>query len=227
MTGTDDHMSTTQEDWETAYQVDDLRALKLSQATEFFTHLGERDIRFLGVSGSVSYVPSDNDDVDIFIICEKNRLWKVLCRAFLLRRRLHLKDICLSLTIDEGYASEIFRRDAEYVVASDSVHVIPLYGSEYYRSLLAGSPFIRRYFPQVSESAVSAEVNVKEVFHPSNFVFFFILAPYLLIKSWRECRRLCHTDPDRRFDVRIGLNHFFLDTVKYNRLKEELSGGVK
>ena len=200
----------------------DLKALKLKQAQEFHSLLGDRGIRFIGVSGSVSYEPAADDDIDIFVICESGSLWKVLFRAFFLRRRYHFKDICLSLAMDENFASSIFCREAEYVVAEDSVHVVPLYGGDYYSRLLASSPFIRKYFPKLYGPADPQHIQNKPTTDFLNLFLFAFLGSYLYIKSWRECHYLRSTNPERAFDVKIGLGHFYFDTVKYRKLKIEL-----
>lgn len=202
------------------------KAEKLQIAEKFCRSVIAKDIVFLGVSGSVSYAPSEDDDIDIFIICREGKLWPVLFRAFLVRRKLGLKDICISLSMDEGYASDLFSRQAEYVVASDAIHVIPLYGSNYYHHLLSSSPFIARYFPEYNRP------ESQENFHPvrnfnsfGNFIFVF-LAPFLFLKSMIINHRIAKSDPSKSFSTKIGLHHYYYDSAKYKRLKQ-MNEGLK
>lgn len=206
-------------------EIKTLRSEKLYQAKQFLAHLGVKDMRFIGVAGSVSYEPQSLDDVDIFIITESGKLWKVLLKAFIARRLHGNDDICLSLTMDEVFAHALFRKDAEYVVASDAVHVVPLFGSEYYNSLLSISPFVERYFP--------GKVRLEEqAFEPSqpmaslilNSLIYMVLGPYLVINSMRNNRRFSRADKERGFKAKTGFHHFYLDSVKYNNLKKRKDG---
>ncbi|MCL4337492.1 MAG: hypothetical protein M1129_04205 [Candidatus Thermoplasmatota archaeon] len=204
-------------------EISALRSEKLQQAQLFFSRLGSRDLKFIGVAGSVSYGPSSaEDDVDIFIIAERGKLWKVLLKAFLARRLLGNKDICISLTMDEVYAEDLYRRDAEYVVASDAVHVIPLFGSEYYDMLLSISPFVERYFPARLRKGDSVpDSRPPSVPSLLDYIIFLVLGPYLIMRSLKNNKGLMKTNIEKCFRVRTGFRHFYLDSVKYANLKKK------
>ncbi len=204
-------------------EISALRSEKLQQAQLFFNKLGSRDLKFIGVAGSVSYEPrSEEDDVDIFIIAERGKLWKVLLKAFLARRMLGDKDICISLTMDEEFAENLYRRDAEYVVASDAVHVIPLFGSEYYEMLLSISPFVERYFPGHMRK-VDSLYDSRPLSFPSisDYIIFLVLGPYLIMRSLKNNKVLMKTNIEKCFRVRTGFRYFYLDSVKYGNLKKK------
>ncbi len=203
-----------------------LKLEKIHQAEVFFDHLGSKDLRFFGIAGSVSYEPESVDDVDIFIITDRGKLWKVLLKAFITRRRVGNEAICISLTMDESYAADLFARDAEYVVASDAVHVIPLFGDTYYETLLTASPFIERYFPSRKKSQDDDVLRSgsERMFPLLNYFIFILLAPYLIIRSLRNSRILSKTNEERNFQAKTGIHHFFLDSVKYRNLKRKKGG---
>ena len=204
-----------------------LKLEKIQQAEEFFNHIGKKDLRFFGIAGSVSYEPNSADDVDIFIITERGKLWKVLLKSFLARRKVGNESICISLTMDEEFAANLFRKEAEYVVASDAVHVIRLFGATYYENLLSISPFVERYFPNQIKGTVylpdCVPTWLDSIF---NCALFLLLAPYLIIRSLRNSRRLSKVDLEREFKVRIGVGHFYFDSVKYRNLKMKKEGGI-
>lgn len=196
-----------------------IREFKLNRAAEFFRHLGNRNLAFAGVSGSVSYSPEENDDIDIFLICRCGKLWVVLLRAFLARRRLHMHDICLSLSMDEKYAGKLFSSDAERVVAADAIHVVPLHGREYYDGLLSVSPFVSKYYPEYHGTAAKRNYPVKNNPGLLDILAYIFVGPYLIINSLRNNRRCVKADSSSGFRPRIGLHHFYLDSDKYNGLK--------
>lgn len=205
-------------------EMESLKSEKIHQAEAFFEHIGKKDLRFFGIAGSVSYEPNSVDDVDIFIITERCKLWKVLLKTFLARRKFGNDSICISLTMDEEFAFDLFRRDAEYVVASDAVHVIQLYGSTYYERLLSVSPFVERYFPNRSKGDnYEPYCKTSGIASVINFSIFLLLAPYLIMRSLRNSRRLSKINIERKFNARTGIHHFYLDSVKYSNLK--LEGG--
>ena len=196
-----------------------IREFKLNRAAEFFRHLGNRNLAFAGVSCSVSYTPEENDDIDIFLICRCGKLWFVLLRAFLARRRLRMDDICLSLSMDEKYAGQLFSGDAERVVASDAIHVVPLHGGEYYDGLLSISPFVSKYYPEYHGVPSKRNYSFKKSPGLLDFLAYIFVGPYLIINSLRNNHRCVKLDSGSGFRPRIGLHHFYLDSDKYNGLK--------
>ncbi|MCL5783316.1 MAG: hypothetical protein M1476_05350 [Candidatus Thermoplasmatota archaeon] len=213
----------TQFSLETGFEI---RSMKLERAKVFLDRFGFRGIKFAGVSGSVSYMPVESDDIDIFIISGNGNLWPVLLRAFVLRRLLGMDDICISLTMDEKFAVEMFSQEGDYLLASDSYHVIPLFGKNYYDSLLSKSPFIRNYVPQWRPEGTPADVNTGLSVHFLNIMIFLILAPFIYIKTARnEKKSVLKVGNEGRYRAVLGIHKFYLDTQKYHELKERLSGG--
>ena len=115
----------------------DLKLSKINYGLEFLDKLHLDTVVFAGISGSVSYMPKENDDVDIFLITEDDALWSVIARAFLLRRSLKMHDICISLCMSRSYALHYFSNIEEDLIISDANHVIPVHGHDFYRYLLS------------------------------------------------------------------------------------------
>ena len=84
----------------------EVKRKKMQYAVSYLSTLGESGLAFAGISGSVSYEPKEQDDVDIFLIANDGRLWEVIFRAFIRRRILGMHDICLSLCMSASYASK-------------------------------------------------------------------------------------------------------------------------
>lgn len=198
-----------------------VREAKLEKARYFFKHLPLKNIRFVGVAGSVSYVPREDDDIDIFLICSNGKLWGVLLEALIVRRRLRMDDICISLCMDADYAVNLFSREAEYVVASDAVHVIPLHGSTFYRRLLSGSPMVRKYYPELAGDQVIHATEERGRYSALECFAYLFIAPYLILRSLMGNHRIIAQGRDGSFRTRVGYHHFYFDSVKYERLRKE------
>lgn len=192
---------------------------KIECARQFAKTLGESNLKFIGISGSVSYEPMEEDDVDIFIITENGKLWQTLMRAFLLRRFSRLSDICISLCMEQDFAENYFRHMSETLIIEDSLHVIPLYGSDFYLSLKENITSIRNNIHNVDNK------NTEREHHFSfskiiSLIAFVPLGTFLFLKGAIEnFRFLKYGLKDRSFSTVIGLDRFYLDSVKYHSLR--------
>ena len=195
---------------------------KRRRAQAYLARLGGQDLRFTGISGSVSYEAQPDDDIDIFLIAQDHHLWRILGRALLLRRLHGDSGICLSLSVDAHYARELFRGPGDYLMAADSVHVVPFHGEDYYRALLDSSPFVRTHFPErCNGSTLPPESTGREHDSPIEYLVFFLLAPYLWARSMVENRRLTRSEgPGRGFRAVLSMHCYYLDTAKYHALRE-------
>lgn len=203
-------------------QVKSSREEKIQQGFEFLRKLGTRDILFSGISGSVSYLPSEEDDVDIFIISERNRLWITLLRAFVIRILNRDGQICISLTMDDLGAHSMFTSQGDYLMASDSIHVIPYHGDGYYRTLMGDSPFIRRFYPEYAD--YQGQSGSERKFSRTGVmeaICFILLSSWLIIKEMLHNRRLENAGRnDDKFRTVIDPHTFYLDSNKYSELRQ-------
>ncbi len=120
-------------------------------------------IRLIGFSGSLAMMnASKNDDIDIFLISKKNRLWtaRLICltiAAFLGKRRKfgepHADDkICLNLLFDEMGLS-IPRKKRSYFVAHEVLQMKPVVDKENtYKSFLEANNWVFKIFPNAPSS---------------------------------------------------------------------------
>ena len=116
------------------------RRKKLEEANEFVHSVLSGNVLFAGVSGSVSYLPDPDDDIDIFLIVKTNRLWKELLKSFIVRRLKGNRDICLCLAFDDEYALHYYRQEISGLAVKDSLNVVSIFGGEYYSRILHSSP---------------------------------------------------------------------------------------
>lgn len=193
-----------------------------TRGIRFLEKLGSRHILFSGISGSVSYSPEEDDDIDIFIITTKNRLWSTLLKAFVIRIINADRKICLSLTMDSGFAHTLFAGNGDFIMASDSMHAIPYVGEDYYRNLLAKSPFVKKYYPDYANSfplAGVAELDSRAT--PLEFLSFFLLSALLTVKGLIHNHSYIRAGKhDQIFRTIISFHSFYFDSVKYHQLKE-------
>ncbi|MHB8396846.1 MAG: hypothetical protein ACYDAZ_02185 [Thermoplasmataceae archaeon] len=195
---------------------------KLGVAMRYSSYLRSGNVLFLGVTGSVSYTPREEDDVDMFLISRNHSLWVSLFRAYFTRTISGSKDICLSLNMDLSYAKYLFSTSNDPLMASDSVHVIPLLGEEVYSRLLSLSEYIMQRYPDKADGSPgwtdSTSPNLLSCL--ANYLFFITLGPLVLIKAmvinWaRKGRR-----EEMTYRTVIGRHCLFYDNLKYAIIRE-------
>lgn len=154
-----------------------LRKLKLAKKISSVLSIVPT-VCLIGVSGGVSMRNADkDDDIDLFIISQKNTLW--LTRLFLLiflevlgrRRKRSDKNvndkICLNMLIDET-AIKLSLEKRNLYTAHEIVQMIPLFEREdiYSRFVIANS-WVKRYLPNVLNHGTKlniAQNNTKSFF---------------------------------------------------------------
>jgi hypothetical protein len=126
----------------------------IEYAREFSLLSGKAWIRVLSVAGSTSYkAPSENDDIDIFCVTERDSLWIYLTKALLLARVFKLSRpssprFCFSCAVDEGYAERLFGSPNDALFARDALTAQVLQGSAFYSGLLRRAQCLSDYFPK-------------------------------------------------------------------------------
>lgn len=114
-------------------------------------------IRTVAVTGSVAYGSADRwDDIDLFIVTNRNRLWisafmtLVLVRLtkILGLRPSHLALFCLSYVHDvNGFASESQRNRTNPLFARELLKAKPVAGQDEYRRLLETNDWVSSFYP--------------------------------------------------------------------------------
>jgi len=193
---------------------------KISIARKFFKLLGTRNLLFLGIAGSVSYNPEPDDDVDIFIITSAGKLWPTIIRAMVIRRIYKLEPICLSLCLDSISAKRMFDESSDFIVARDSLHVLPLFGHSYYNQLVRGSQLIMKFFPEEFNNIDTVTFPPGRS-GPQDYVLYLFSAVYLEVKGLLNNHRYeIANEGGKCFKTVLGFHRFYLDSVKYQKLRE-------
>ena len=194
----------------------DLKLSKINYGLEFLDKLRHDTIVFAGISGSVSYIPKENDDVDIFLITEDDALWSVIARAFLLRRSLKMHDICISLCMSRSYAMYYFSNIEEDLIMSDANHVIPVHGHDFYRYLLS---IMGKKGNVLNERSQKSRMDLRRT------VLFSAMSSFLLLKGYFVNIALKRSGKSAEaFRTLAAKDYFILDSEKYRILKMKASG---
>jgi hypothetical protein len=195
------------------------RERKIREAREFFGKIKVDNFMFIGISGSVSYEPREEDDIDIFLISKRGKLWISIVEILLFRRAFGFRDLCLSLSMDESYAFSFFAQLKEGLAAKDSKRVVPIKGEEYFNRLLKVSSVISG---ETDGNNALWKVKTREGRHLGSLLD---LIPFLFVSSWINIRALYSNHRDRKdgrggFKTIFSLHKFYFDTDKYHKLND-------
>jgi len=121
-------------------------------------------IRTIAVTGSVAYGSADKwDDIDLFIVTERDRLWlSVLVALILVRitkmlrlRPPHLLSICLSYVHDElGFALDSSRNRVNPLFARELLMAKPVLGEDHYRKILERSDWVGEIYARPYQAKI-------------------------------------------------------------------------
>lgn len=115
-------------------------------------------IRFVGLSGSLAWEAVDkDDDIDLFIITKRKRLWTarflavIFAVLFGIKRKRGVKKakdkVCLNLFFDEANLKIPKEKQNEYV-AFEVLALKPIFDKGVYEKLIGENrDFIKKYFP--------------------------------------------------------------------------------
>lgn len=135
-------------------------------------------IKLIGLSGTMAMMNvKENDDIDLFIITAKNRLWTgrlialFLAQVYGLRRTRKMKKakdkVCLNLFFDEKDLKVPEFKKTEYI-AREILQMKPVYvKNNIYDELLRENRWIYNFFPNAEKKTKNIKKNKKE----SNNIF--------------------------------------------------------
>ena len=113
-------------------------------------------IRTVAVTGSVAYGSADRwDDIDLFIVTKRNRLWLTAFMTLILvrlnkmlgLRPSHLCPFCLSYVHDEeGFAAESQKNRTNPLFARELLKAKPIAGADQYRKILEKNDWVGRFY---------------------------------------------------------------------------------
>lgn len=207
----------------------------IEYAREFSFLSGKTWIRVLSVAGSTSYkATSENDDIDIFCVTEKDSLWIYLTKALLLARVFKLvrpgaPRFCFSCVLDEDYARRLFASPNDALFARDALTAQVLRGSLFYDGLLRRGQWLSDYFPKLHGLRKAQHIGTFEdtnVTRPTvarkalNHFLFLTVGNYVRLKSILLNRKLRRTG---RLDSLFGLissrDHCIFESQSYRKLR--------
>ncbi len=135
-----------------------MSAAKLDSASRF-ARLLKRSVPFIrtvAVTGSVAYGSADRwDDIDLFIVTERNRLWLTAFMTLVLvrlnkmlgLRPSHLSPFCLSYVHDEeGFATESQKNRTNPLFARELLKAKPIAGADQYRKILENNDWVGGFY---------------------------------------------------------------------------------
>ncbi len=135
-----------------------MSAAKLDSAAKFARVLTRLVpfIRTVAVTGSVAYGSADRwDDIDLFMVTKRNRLWLtafitlVLVRLNKLfgLRPAHLSPFCLSYVHDEeGFVNESQKNRTNPLFARELLKAKPVAGTDQYREILESNGWVGGFY---------------------------------------------------------------------------------
>ena len=161
-------------------------------------------IRLAGVSGSVAYNGSKpNDDIDVFMVVGRRRLWISLFMAMALAKANRLRNrtlpiFCFNRILDEERCAHAFRSQQGPLFAREALTVKILEGDEYYQTLLASAGWMETFFPRLyhlrlsdGSKSTTAESTTGGVHWAAlDLVAYLMLGSYLWLINLVRNRRL-------------------------------------
>ena len=111
-------------------------------------------VRLVAVTGAVAVSNcADGADVDLLVITAPARVWLTRGFVVLLSRALPAPALCPNYVLAE---SRLALRDRDFYAARELAQMVPLYGAETYRRLLAANPWARVFLPNAFPPVAAA-----------------------------------------------------------------------
>lgn len=209
----------------------------ISAARAFGRTLAGRDLEVIAVSGSTSYLSaSARDDLDLFCVTTKGRVWVFLLKALVMARLRRLSDrratpVTFSCVMDRKRADEMFSTDNGALFARDALMARVVSGHRSYAELLDEASWIQRYFPRLygrrgKREALphSSERPSLLPYGPLNLLLYRTVGSFIRAKASLHNRRLAREGKGMAlFRLRIGADHLIYESRRYQALRSMYS----
>jgi len=194
----------------------------------------------IAVTGSVAYGSAGKrDDIDLFIITKRNRLWLSIFYALILVRvfqalRLeprHLLPFCMSYVHDEdGFRNET-QKSVNPLFARELLKAVPLAGKSHYRRVLEENGWVRSmhaasYHAKLgslprSDRETNRKREIPIVVDWADAFAFFLISRYLRLRAYLTNLKLkSHGQQMRLFEPIISRNSCVYTSNFYRWLRE-------
>jgi len=227
---------------ERAYR-NDVSKRYLETAKIFVQELIRRSfhVKLIGVCGSVAYGSATaSDDVDIFLVTKRHRLWFSFSKALLLARVFNIKalikggkaDFCLSYVQDEEHFEEGIKNHRTPLFAREFLSIRVLAGINYYTTLLNRTKWMWQMFPRLHAAKLSERVGDKtslsgektsriRICDALDLFIYVIVRNYLMLKAFsRNLRYRKQRRMNDIFEVIITKGSCLYNSEKYRELEK-------
>jgi hypothetical protein len=219
-----------------------IRSVHYSQfAQSFSNHLTKVCpwIRLVAISGSTAYRGvQSRDDVDLFVVTGRNRLWITLLVALVGARIVRATRrgsplLCLNRLQEERECRDDFRSPRDPLFAREALNLRVLQGSEFFQELLDSASWMRGFFPILFDGAIrsrspcgpSVGGRLGRFWTLVNWSAFAFLAPYLAILGiWRNARMRQVGNLEAQFKTVIRPGFLAYESTKYDLLRDTYRG---
>lgn len=197
-------------------------------------------LRCVAVTGSVAYgEPAAGDDLDFFLVTREGAVWPVLLWSFWAARRRRAPGgdsaahWCFNSVLEEPEAWRTFGRAQGFLFAREALTARPVWGDEYYRSLVGASSWMRAEIPLLYRTWAAGGLPPPPPFAPAspavravNFLIWPWLAAYLAGKALLHNHRLRRRgEPDRGFRVIAEPRRMEVRTARFEGLRRLYARG--
>ncbi len=215
----------------------------LETAKIFIDELARRSpqAKLIGVCGSVAYgSATTSDDIDIFFVTKKHRLWLSFIKALLLARAHSTKtlikggksDFCFSYVEDEEHLEYEIKHRQTPLFAREFLSIHVNTGIDYYSTLLNGAKWMCHMYPRLCNAKLNELVDMKmskpklesrgfRILDAADLFLYVIAREYLLLKAfslnlkYRKQRRMKDT-----FEVIITKGSCVYNSSRYRELEK-------
>ena len=222
-------------------QKEDIAKEKFNTALTFAnTFLSTKSyIKLIAVCGSVAYgLANESDDIDFFIVSQKNRMWLTFAKALLLARILNTEkavnkkkpNFCLSFIADEENFGKQVVAHRDLLFARELLAAKVLAGNHFYQAVLSKTQWIKEALPVFYHSKIN-EPNgyfaLKEdpsdsfLLNLSNTVLYMLLGNYLRFKAL--LRNITFKKKGKAldlFEAKITKGSCIYNSERYNELEK-------
>lgn len=227
---------------EKAYR-NNVSKIYLETAKTFIDELARRSshVKLIGVCGSVAYGSATaSDDIDIFLVTNRHRLWSSFAKALLLARVFTIKtqikggkaDFCFSYVEDEEHLEEEIKHRQTPLFAREFLSIHVHTGIDYYSALLNGAKWMCQMYPRLCNAKLTEMVGKKtsqpkheirrvRILDAADLFLYVIVRDYLMLKAfllnlkYRKQRRMKDT-----FEVIITKGSCVYNSSKYRELEK-------